>query len=93
MLEEEASHGKVLLNPFESNYSPAVISLQDAPFEPAVRELAGQAGIDLKFAGSLPESFSVELEAVSPLEALKSIAEICRLRFFHDGKVWVMAGV
>lgn len=92
MFEPEAVNSKVLLNPQESNYSPAVVSLQEAPFEPAVRELAGQAGIELRLSGTLPESFSLELESVSPLEALKSIAEVCRLKFFRDGKAWVMSG-
>ncbi len=92
MSGEEAGDSKVLLNPQESNYSPAVISLQDAPFEPAVQELAGQAGIELRFAGPLPELFSLELEAASPLEALKGIADVCKLRFFRDGKTWVMSG-
>ncbi len=92
MFEAEEAGSKVLLNPQESSYSPAVVSLLDAPFEPAVRELAGQAGIELKLSGSLPESFSLELEAVSPLEALKSIADVCKLRFFRDGKTWVMGG-
>lgn len=83
---------KVLLNPQENRNSPAVISLQDAPFRPALLELASHAGIDLQFAGRTPENFSLELEASSPLEALQGIADVCSLRFYRDGKVWYMAG-
>lgn len=83
---------KALLNPQEEKYSPAVISLQDAPFQPAVMELATQAGIELKLAGQLPEVFSLELEAASPFEALRSIADVCNLKLERDGKVWMMSG-
>ncbi len=83
---------KLLLDPKESGYSPAVISLQDAPLEPVIRELAGQAGLDIQLSGRVPETFSLELEAASPFEALKTIAEVCRLRFFRDGKTWIISG-
>ncbi len=82
-----------LLNPHEDKNSPAVISLQEAPFRPAVEELAAQAGIELKLSGTLPESFSLELEASSPVEALQAIADVCNLRFYREGKIWFMAGV
>jgi len=82
-----------LLNPHEDKNSPAVISLQEAPFRPAVEELAVQAGIELKLSGTLPESFSLEFEASSPVEALQAIADVCNLRFYREGKVWFMAGV
>lgn len=82
-----------LLNPQEDKNSPAVISLQEAPFKPAVEELAIQAGIELKLSGKLPESFSLECEASSPVEALQAIAEVCNLRFYREGKIWFMAGV
>ena len=92
MLRPGNAESKLLLDPKESGYSPAVISLQDAPLEPVLRELAGQAGIDLTIAGKLPETFSLELEAASPFEALKTIAEVCRLRFVREGKTWILSG-
>lgn len=83
---------KTLLNPQEDNYSPAVISLHDAPFQPVVEELAAQAGIEIKLVGSLPETFSLELETTSPVEALHGIAQLCNLRFYREGKIWFMSG-
>ncbi len=82
-----------LLNPQEDKNSPAVISLQEAPFKPAVEELAVQAGIELELSGKLPETFSLEFEASSPVEALQAIADVCNLRFYREGKIWFMAGV
>jgi len=90
---ESNSDSRNLLNPHEDKNSPAVISLQEAPFRPAVEELAVQAGIELKLSGTLPESFSLEFEASSPVEALQAIADVCNLRFYREGKVWFMAGV
>lgn len=87
------SDSRNLLNPHEDKNSPAVISLQEAPFRPAVEELAAQAGIELKLSGKMPESFSLEFEASSPVEALQAIADVCNLRFYREGKVWFMAGV
>ncbi|HMM59447.1 MAG TPA: hypothetical protein PKC25_04860 [Candidatus Rifleibacterium sp.] len=90
---DENSDDRKLLNPHEDKNSPAVVSLQEAPFRPAVEELASQAGIELRLSGNLPEAFSLELEASSPVEALQAIADVCNLRFYREGKVWFMAGV
>jgi len=90
---DQNGESRNLLNPHEDENSPAVISLQEAPFRPAVEELAAQAGIELKLSGKLPELFSLEFEASSPVEALQAIADICSLRFYRKGKIWFMTGV
>ncbi len=83
---------KTLLNPQEGSYSPAVISLHDAPFQPVIEELAAQAGIEIRLVAPLPEVFSLELETASPVEALHGIAQLYNLRFYREGKVWFMSG-
>lgn len=90
--QDSSGDSRNLLNPHEDKNSPAVISLQEAPFRPAVEELAVQAGIELRLSGKLPESFSLEFEASSPVEALQTIADVCNLRFYREGKVWFMVG-
>ncbi|NCB37957.1 MAG: hypothetical protein EOM80_04235 [Erysipelotrichia bacterium] len=85
-----AADEKKLLDPREEKYAPAVLSLHESPFEPAVLELASKAGVKLEFAGNIPEFFSAELEAPTPLDALKAIAAAHNLEFYRRGPVWYM---
>lgn len=79
-----------LINPQEEKNSPAVISLQNAPLVPAVTELATKAGIEVKFGDALPETFSLEVDAPTPFEAIKSLAKSCNLSFRREGKFWLL---
>lgn len=81
-----------LLHPSEEKYAPVVISLEDAPFKPVVSEIASQAGMDLKFKGNLPETFSIELQSEDPFEAICAIAVKTKMKFYRDGKIWYLEG-
>lgn len=84
------SKGRNLINPLEEKNSPAVISLQNAPLVPVVLELAERAGIEVKFSDSLPERFSLEFDAPTPLEAIKGLARACNLEFIREDRSWVL---
>lgn len=77
-----------LLSPTEEKYSPAVVSLHDAPLWPVIKELAELAGVDIESTGNLPENFSVELQAASPLDALKELATRLNLELVRRGQTW-----
>ena len=77
-----------LLNPTEEKYAPAVISLHDAPLLPLIDELATLAGVKVEQSGNLPAKISVELQAASPLDALKELTKVCGLEFVRRGQVW-----
>ncbi|EKD83798.1 MAG: hypothetical protein ACD_39C00444G0004, partial [uncultured bacterium] len=77
-----------LLSPAEEKYAPAVISLHEAPLWPVINELATLAGVEVERSGSLPEKFSAELQAASPLEALKELAAKCDLELLRRGQIW-----
>lgn len=81
-----------LLHPNEEKYAPVVISLEDAPFKPVVSEIASQAGMDLKFKGNMPETFSIELQSEDPFEAICAIAVKTKMKFYRDGKIWYLEG-
>lgn len=80
-----------LINPFDEKNAPVAISLQEAPLAPAVLELAAKAGLDIKFALGLPETFSLEIDAPTPLEAIRAIADTSGLTFRRQGKYWLLA--
>jgi len=81
----------VLLSPNEDKYSPAVVSLHDAPLWPVVKELAELAGVEVESSGSLPERFSAELQAASPLDALKELAARLNLELVRRGQNWLIS--
>lgn len=81
-----------LLHPREKKYAPVVISLENAPFQPVVSEIATQAGMELNFSGKLPETFTIELQSEDPFDALCTIAEKTNMKFYRDGKNWFMEG-
>lgn len=81
-----------LLHPQEKKYAPVVISLENAPFQPVVSEIATQAGMELNFAGKIPETFTIELQSEDPFDALCTIAEKNNMKFYRDGKNWFMEG-
>ena len=81
-----------LMHPGEEKYAPVVISLEDAPFLPVVKEIATQAGMDLQFKGKMPETFSIELQSEDPFEAICSIAVKTKMKFYRDGKIWYLEG-
>lgn len=81
-----------LMHPKEKQYAPVVISLENAPFQPVVSEIAAQAGMSIKFTGKIPETFSMELQSEDPFDALCSIAVKTDIKFYRDGKTWYMEG-
>lgn len=81
-----------LLHPQEKKYAPVVISLENAPFKAVVSEIATQAGMDLNFAGSIPENLTIELQSEDPFDALCTIAEKTNMKFYRDGKNWFLEG-
>lgn len=81
-----------LMHPKEKKYSPVVISLENAPFQPVVSEIAAQAGMGIKFTGKIPETLSMELQSEDPFDALCSIAVKTNMKFYRDGKTWYMEG-
>lgn len=81
-----------LLHPKEKKYAPVVISLENAPFQPVVSEIAVQAGMDLNFKGTIPETLSIEIQSEDPFEALCTIAEKANMKFYRDGKNWFLEG-
>lgn len=81
-----------LLHPKEKKYAPVVISLENAPFQPVVAEIAAQAGMDINFAGEIPETLSIELQSEDPFAAICTIAEKTNMKFYRDGKNWFFEG-
>jgi hypothetical protein len=55
-----------------------------------VLELADRAGIEIAFGDNLPEKFSAELDAPTPLEAIRKVAESSGLVLQREGKTWVL---
>lgn len=90
VLSRRTRKNRYLINPQEEKNSPAVISLQNAPLVPVVTELAAKAGIEVRFGDSLPETFSLEVDAPTPLEAIKFLARSCNLSFRREGKFWLL---
>ncbi len=81
---------RTLINPGDEKHAPAVVSLQDAPLIPVIRELADEAGIDIDFAGNLPEKFSIEYEAASSFEAIRAIALSSGLQLLPREGKWLL---
>ena len=81
-----------LMHPSENKFAPVVVSLENAPFKAVVSEIASQAGMDLKFKGKLPETFSIELQSEDPYNAIYAIAEKTNIKFYRERKVWYMEG-
>lgn len=79
-----------LINPGDEKHAPAVISLQDAPLIPVIKELADGAGIDIDFAGDLPEKFSIEYEAASSFDAIRAIALSSGLQLIPGNGKWIL---
>jgi len=76
-----------LLSPDEEKYAPVIISLSDVPLLPVIEELAAVSELEIELSGSLPERFSIEIQADNPLEALKKIARNCDLELVRRGQI------
>ncbi|MFZ5950433.1 MAG: hypothetical protein ACOYXC_06990 [Candidatus Rifleibacteriota bacterium] len=83
---------ETLFSPKEERFSPVSLSLHEAPSLPLMLELAGKAGIDIRFSQDIPETISINLEAASPIDALKAIAAEIGGRIEQNGKFWWIYG-
>jgi len=83
---------ETLFSPKEERFSPVSLSLQEVPSLPLMLELAAKAGIDLRFSQDIPETISINLEAASPIDALKAIAAEIGGRIEQNGKFWWIYG-
>ncbi|MEW6708980.1 MAG: hypothetical protein AB1403_04090 [Candidatus Riflebacteria bacterium] len=83
---------ETLFSPKEERFSPVSLSLHEAPTLPLMLELAGKAEIDLRFSPDIPETISINLEAASPIDALKAIAAEIGGRIEQKEKFWWIYG-
>lgn len=83
---------ETLLGPDEEKFAPVSICLDNVPTLPLVQELARRADVDIRFSGNIPETVSVNLDAVNPLEALKAIAAEAEVKIEQRQKTWWLRG-
>ncbi len=98
--EKETNNKKVsypklhntLLHPNEEKYTPVCINIEGASFKSVTSKLASQAGIELRFKGNFPETFSINLQSENPFNALEFIADKTNTKFYRENKIWYMEG-
>ncbi|NLM16459.1 MAG: hypothetical protein GX221_01935 [Candidatus Riflebacteria bacterium] len=86
------SNIKLPENPGVAKNRPASVKISSQPLLPVILKLASEAGVSVKFKGKIPENFTAEIAADSPIKAIDEICDALSLKFYREGKTWFIEG-